>query len=317
MNRRVIAVAVVSILIGGAGVGFWFLRKPMEPNETVAPAGPGARRPELRIANARHRAPVVPSLVRRITDPSLHRATRIEAIRELPSDLSREELAALEDLFRQPPPADMSAAAWYVVINELMTVLAQPRLAWHDYGTVMSGLLSDRHLDPVIRDYAAQNLMTWLRGPVAAGLSEEQRIALLRSYLPVMEGTREAYEPVLGTSLMMICDLRDNCGEEALEPIRVSIEPVICGYVDGTVAASLANRISAIQAAGRIGIKPALPKVRTLARDSGTEPSIRLSCVAALGYFGDPADRPFLEELATGGSRLRFAAQQALLNQTR
>ena len=43
-------------------------------------------------------------------------------------------------------------------------------------------------------------------------------------------------------------------------------------------------------------------------------PSVRLSSIAALGYFADPADKPFLTDLAKSDSRLRFAAITALKN---
>lgn len=260
---------------------------------------------------------MVPSLVRRITDPSLHRVERLEAVRALPSDLSDEELAALAELFRQPPPSDISAARWYEFLNELMTVLAQPRYNWKDFGVVMTGLMTDRHVDPVIRDYAAQYLATWLRGPTGEALPEADSTALLRGYLGILEGGREAFDPVFGTSLMMLCDLRDKRGDEAILPIRSKLDPVIAGYVDGTVASSLSNRLSAIQAAGRLSIESALESVRSLATDTASEPSVRLNCVAALGYYAEPEDRRFLEELASGDSRLRYAAQQALTNYAR
>ena len=41
---------------------------------------------------------------------------------------------------------------------------------------------------------------------------------------------------------------------------------------------------------------------------------MRLSSIAALGYYALPQDLAFLEQLAKGQTRFRFAAQTALKN---
>ena len=307
MNRLAVISVGSLLLAGAAGLVLWNQRGP-EPSPAVT-GNPGAGVAPVR-PSGQHSA--VPAIVRRLADPSLHLDERIEAVRGLPTDLSDSETAALVAIFHQGTPGDTSASKWYVLVNELMEVMRQPRYEWDGFGEAMEDLMGDRHLDPVVRDYAAQHLAHWLgdtRNPTPSG---EQWARSMNSYLAVLGGEREAFEPVVGTSLMALSELHENRGPESLEPIREELGVLITGYVTGKRPASVANRISAIQAAGRTSMTGALPEIRELARNPDANPSLRLSSVAALGYFRDPSDKPFLEDLAASDDRLRFAAREAL-----
>lgn len=304
--------ALTSFLILSGVLGVASCRRSTD-SEGASPAGGagegGIQRSRLESSETRT---VVPALVRKIVDPALHRERRLEAIRNLPDELTEEELDGLAAVLREPVPASMSPGDWYVALNEIMRVLARDRLDWDGYGGAIHDLMVDRNVDPVIRDYASQFLALWLR-PTAGNVADPaQRQEWMSGYASILTGSREAFEPVFGTSLMMLCDLRDNGVSEDLDGLRPVIEETLPGVIDGTTGASLANRISAIQAAGRLKIGSALEVIRTFARDASTDPSLRLSSIAALGYFGQPEDRPFLEELVRGDSRLRFAARSAL-----
>lgn len=255
---------------------------------------------------------VVPTTILGISKPSAHLAERIDAVRGLPDDLSTSEITALIDLLRQPAPPNTSEKEWYVILNEIMEVLRQPRFQWAGYGDVMKEIMKDRNMDPVVRDYSAQYLSQWLGDSRMSHLTGYAWAPALETYLEVIGGEREALEPVTGTSLMAMSDLYEKAGSERFSGIRKRLDPLITDLVSGKRQTTLPNRISAIQAAGRMKVASALPEARRMAGDPDENSSLRLSSVAILGYFRDPADRPFLEQLSAGNEKLRFAAKEAL-----
>jgi hypothetical protein len=306
--KRVTSIAAgTSLALAATGLVFWNQKQPATP---VAPQ----LEPEVHHAPAPSagRRSAVPAMVKNLVDPARHLDERIEAIRSLPTDLSQAETAAVVEIFYQGTPDSTSAGKWYVLVNELMEVLRQPRHEWSGFGSTMEDLMKDRHLDPVVRDYAAQHLAHWLGDSRISAVTDEVWAQAMATYLTVLGGEREAFEPVVGTSLMALSELYEKRGPESFAPIRNQFAPLLSDYITGKRPASMANRISAIQAAGRISMSEALPQVRELARNPESNPSLRLSSVAALGYFKDPADKPFLEELASSDDRLRFAAREAL-----
>jgi hypothetical protein len=309
MKRITINVLAILLLALGIWLGIRLLSPPPEPTHTEN--APSRSRPPARSA-ARPPSPA-PILIRKLSDPSLHDAERISAIRDLPSDLSNEENQALIDLLRQPAPAGIGISDWYMVLNEIMEVLRQPRFVWPGYGEAMAGLTTDRHVDPVVRDYSAQHLALYL-----ADQAQTRQAASFRpgmdAFMSVLRGEREAHEEVTGTILMALCDLKSKRPAEDFAAYDQAIALVVTDFVTGTRPASRSNRISAIQAAGRMGYREALPTIREFARDGAPDPSLRLSSIAALGYFHDPADRQFLQQLAGSDDSLRFAAAEALKN---
>ena len=256
----------------------------------------------------------VPSLVRQLVDPSLHLDEQIRAVRNLPSDLSELELASLIELIRQPQPENTSLSVWSTVVNEIMNVLREPRFRWPDYGQEMAGIMIDRHVDTVTRDYAAQHLGKWLSHP-RDFYPENAFDTGLDGFVQLLGGDREAQQSVMGTALLSLCDLRRNRGEEPFGNHVEALEGVIYDLAVRKRPCSLPNQLAAIQAAGRMQVESALPAIRELAHSKEANPSVRLNSVAALGYYGSNEDIAFLEELSKSKDRLRFAAQTALENQ--
>jgi hypothetical protein len=311
MKRPVINILAILLLSVGVWIGVRSLSPPPAAVEGDRAPTPARTQASARAA-AKSPSPA-PILIRRLSDPALHRAERIAAIRELPSDLSSEENQALMDLLRQPAPERVGISTWYMVLNEIMEVLRQPRFDWPGYGEAMADLMTDRHVDPVVRDYSAQHLALYL-GDEAETRRADSFSPGMDAFLSVLRGEREAHEEVTGTILMALCDLKSKRPAEDFAAYDEPISLVVTDFVTGTRQASRSNRISAIQAAGRMGYREALPTIRAFARDGAPEPSLRLSSIAALGYFSDPEDRPFLQQLARSDDRLRFAATAALKN---
>lgn len=309
MKRALIYAAAILPLAGGLWLGVRLL-KPGGPDPvTAGPPPPPDARPGH--AATGHRSAPAPILVRKLADPVLHPAERIAAVRALPSDLSDQETAALCDLLRQPAPEQVGAATWNMLLNEIMEVLREPRFSWPGYGPAIAALMVDPNVDPVVRDYSAQHLSRYLatvadtRAPGSFGPGMD-------AFLTVLQREREAREEVTGTILMALCDLASKRPAADFAPYEARLSGVVGDFITGSRPASLANRISAIQAAGRMGLRNALPAIRAFARGAATDPSLRLSSVATLGYFADPADKSFLEQLAGSNDSLRFAAQSAL-----
>ncbi|MEM1084134.1 MAG: hypothetical protein AAGI48_08415 [Verrucomicrobiota bacterium] len=267
--------------------------------------------PRTRKANDK-RKPPVPHLVRQLTQPGKHLSEQIEAVRALPDDLDHAEFTALVDILHQTSPPKTDPGRWYTLQNEIMEVLRQPRFTREGYPGAMAGLVADRHADPVMRDYAAQHLALYL-GDRADSLPEETLNNALDALLGVLSGSREAHQQVAGTTLMALCDL-DTRRPGLLNTRRPVLEASIANFLAPESQASLANRIAAIQAAGRMTFTALRPEIRSLAEAETTNASLKLSSIAALGYFADPADKTFLTNLAEGSSKLRFAASTALKN---
>ena len=310
MKRTLITILATLLL---AGVAFMVLRTRSlsESQASVPPAfnGEGA---EVSRTTVPDTSPV-PVLVRKLSEPALHLEDRIQAVRALPSDLSEKESNSLMDLLREPAPAGINSGDWYVMQNEIMEVMRQPRFAWNGFGSAMEALVVDRHVDPVVRDYAAQHLTLYLAGePKEGSLSDG-----MNAFLTVLRGEREAHEDVAGTTLMALCDLHSQRPPAELAPYKEELGKIITSYADGSISASLPNWIAAIQSAGRLDVQAALPAIRRYVMEKAPNASVKLSSVAALGYYGDAADLPFLNELAASNDKLRFAAQAALDNHAR
>lgn len=257
----------------------------------------------------------VPYLVSQLLDSSNHLSEQVDALHELPSDLTEQELMALMAYLRQPMPATISSARWLNLANEIMVVLRQPRFEFAAYPTEMSSIVQDQHLSPMIRDYAVQHLTLYLEEK--AGVIEPQLFAhCLEALMQPLEDNRRESEGVAATSLMSLCDFHQRLGtrHEAVVVNRPEFEALVQSYLVPESGRSVALRIAAIQAAGRLQIPSATSTIRELASEDSPEHMLRLSSISALGMCGDIQDKHFLTDLAKGSSKYRFAAQAALTN---
>ena len=253
-----------------------------------------------------------PYLVNTLIDPSLHLDEQIEAIRALPTDLTDGEFQALIALLKDDVPSTMNESVWSTLQNEIMEVLRHRRFNLSQYPQAIAGILSDREASPIMRDYAAQHLSLYLSDR-ASSLEETVIHSSLNSLLTVLNGSREAEQQVTGTTLMALCDLNEK-QSQLLQSHRPAIDQAVLKLLDFNHPVTFSNRISALQAAGRLKVTEALPQVRQMATSEEIKHSYRLSAIAALGYYAEAEDQSFLEEVAQGDSKFRFAAQTALKN---
>ncbi|MEM1085138.1 MAG: HEAT repeat domain-containing protein [Verrucomicrobiota bacterium] len=309
--KSVLVTGTIGVLAAATAFLGWKAYGPGPSDTTSAPAVETAPRTDNNQPLNEAKAPV-PHLIRELTSPGKHLSEQIEAVRNLPDDLDEAEFEALIAILHQPSPPKTDLGRWYTLQNEIMEVLREPRYRWDGYPGAMSDLVTDRHADPVMRDYAAQHLALYL-GDRADRLESETTSAALDAFVDVISGSREAHEQVAGTTLMALCDLNSR-RPEILEDHRAALESAIEGLMSPDAGASLSNQIAAIQSAGRLDFPSLRPNIRSLAGSEAANASLRLSSIAALGYFADPSDRAFLTDLAEGESRLRYAARTALKN---
>lgn len=255
----------------------------------------------------------MPDRIAQLTDPALHHSRRLEVVRSLPDDLTNEEFDDLMGLIRGPMPDRLSADDWHEAANEIMKVLREPGFHIRSYGDSMAGLVLDQTADPVIRDYAAQHLALTLDRVTHDPTPADFHLAM-NAFLKVVADEHEAFNGVTGTILMSLSALSETFHHDDLAPYRARLGAAIVALATGVRNSSMSNRISAIQAAGRLGFPEALPAIRELARGPAPKPSIRLSSVAALGYFHQPEDREFLHKLAANDDALSKVAEAALRN---
>ena len=255
------------------------------------------------------RRQTIPHVVQDLLDTSHHFEEHLEMIRNLPTDLTRSELDALFELLEEGVPAGVKPNVWSTLQNELMIALRQPRFEVADYHSRLIDLVQDRAGDPLIRDYAAQHLVLHLQ---QSDLSQETRSETIQALLAVLDGERELKQQVTGTTLMAFCDLHQT-QPELLAPHLTAVSEAVSVLLDLEQPVSLSNRISAIQTAGRFRFTELLPSIQEMARSEVVNANFRLSSIAALGYYQEPADQEFLQTLVETDSVFRHAAEAALL----
>lgn len=294
----------------------WFAttyRKGEDRGASASKEGPSESAISSTQSSASQRPPRIPHLISSLTDPQLYMADQIEALHALPADLSEKELAALVDLLTQSPPIHIRSGDWLTLMNEVMVILRDPKFNFTQYPTAIGGILNDRHLDPMIRDYAAQHLALYL-DQNRQNLDSEALAVGVGQLLAVLHDQRETSEPIAGTSLLALCDFYERTPPESdlLVGERQALNGIIEQLVSGDRSAGMPLQISAIQAAGRLRIAEALPSIRRYAAGDHNDRMLQVSSIAALGSFGSPEDEALLSELSTGETKFRFAAQAAL-----
>lgn len=257
---------------------------------------------------------VTPHLVRTLIDPTLHLEEQVEAVRSLPDDLTAEEFQGLFALFSEPVPDHLTAAHWHTLLNEAMEVLRESRFAHHSYLPSLSVVLQDIHLDPTIRDYAAQHLALHLSTPILQS-NPTARKQGLEALLAAAAARRASELQVAGTSLMALCDHFENHPGD-LSAHENELGDLLGSIFEGENVSERSLLTSAIQVAGRLQIATHRDLILALSKGEGPLaerfPSLQLSAISALGRYQHPEDRPHLEALASKASPLRFAARNAL-----
>ncbi len=322
-----IVIALAIFLVAGGTIAWWQLGDhsiqyvgELDNAQKVDPAYPW--KSEI-VSSRKNAVPVStvqtnPALLK-LTDATLTWQSRIVLCDELLDSemLTEADVGALFAVLREHRPSDARnhRESWFVVANEIMEVMRERGIGADHYTTELSAIINDRAQHYVMRDYAVQHLSMWIY-PTTERAPGETDLALRAvglKYLVDLPGdTTLSHTSIPGTALMVIADLTERAPQEVTDPLWDQLTPVIQSYFEDGSAASLPNQVSALQAASRSRVIELHPMIRRLANDSKSNPSVRLSAVAALGNYGDTGDKNILYQIAKTEPRLRFAAEASL-----
>lgn len=271
--------------------------------------GGGSQREDIHPENASDISVAIKALV----DDSLPEHTRLEIARRIDHTLSDSDVDYLfEALGREP---ETNREQWWVVMNEIIEQMRRKGVGERRMTEVLVSLASDRTKGEVTRDYAIQHLSLWIAPAKSAvgGEGDSGQVAkALESIASTVGDPSLQNTSIPGTSIMALTSATERLPGEVMAPVWDKLDPMLASMIKGETAAPVATRTTAIQAVALRKSEVHLPLVQTMARDETIDPSLRLSSIAALGVYRSEDDRAYLQQIAGGNSRMKYAAQSAL-----
>lgn len=249
-----------------------------------------------------------------IKDRGTALSERLKAAREISTDLTNQELKELIAFLSKPLEKEGSEAE-LMAMNEVMDQLRVSGMACGEYATALCGLIREPGTHPVVRDYAMQHAVQWMReakrGQAPAKLDEADRKRLLDCMVSYLQSPVSPLETGFGTALNLIRAFIPEYPKEAAE-IFALCSPRILDISSGRESAPLGNRISAIQSMPALPDRAAaLSLVREMVGDTKTDSPVRLVTIATLGALGDDADLTILRQIQEDDRNLAYAARSA------
>ena len=281
-----------------------------------APAGePSAGERIASGGRERSRRAPVPERWMPLLDRDLPRAERLALASTIGPGLPPQDVDFLFASLSHRPPAG-EEEQWWSVLNEIMERMRKHGLGAERYSEILSSLILDSSQPDVVKDYAIQHLSQWL-APAAGGNAPGEgdtgrKQAALSAIARAIQNPGLAGGSVPGTGLMALADATPRLQPELSRQVWDGLQPFVLDTISGTGTASTATRVSAIQAVSLLDDPSYLPTIRKLASSDDADPSVKLSSIAALGVYGEEADRASLDFISKSGGRYRFAAAEAL-----
>lgn len=309
---------VATLAIAAAGVVVWQRAIPQAPvgqhplprdgrSSSVsapAPAIPAKALRPLQSAGVRDK-------VHALTDQALPYGARCESLAVLRRDLTPEEIDYLyEALAFRPDTRIGTPRDWWVVLNEIMVVLRNADFGTDRYPKALAAIIGDPTDSEVPRDYAVQHLSAWLGDP--SQQRTDFRQVAIDALVNAINDPTLGTTTIPGTAISTLTTASPDIPAAEQEALWSRLDPVLEQIVIGKTQASVVTRTSAIQSVAMRKREAVLPAIRELAAAADTEPSVRLSSVAALGFYGRPEDRALIERIRDNEPRLKFAATAAL-----
>ena len=256
----------------------------------------------------------LPTKSSRIANSEAALAERLKAAREISSDLTNEELKQLLAFLAQPID-ERNRENDLLALNEVMNRLRASGMACGEYATALCNLIRDPKTHPVVRDYAIQHAVQWMReahdGRSPAVITPEDLRLLLDCTIAFLREPTSLHETGYGTALNTLRTLETIAPEDTAE-IFEFCAPRIFEVAAGRESAPLANRVSAIQSLPALPDRAAaLTLVRGMASDSPTGSPVRLVAIATLGELGEFTDLTTLRQIQKSDSRVAYAARTA------
>ncbi|QQL43725.1 HEAT repeat domain-containing protein [Sulfuriroseicoccus oceanibius] len=306
---------LATVVIATTGV-VWYLNTPEDPESEGAqlPEAPQERHaasaPAPATASPRHETGKLNALL----DQTLTWQQRVELANQLlvPGQLAEQEIDALFACMSQQPAGNPEN--WFVVVNEIMEVMREQGIGSDRYTAELASVMVNPQVHPVVRDYAVQHLSMWVVPPTESSPGEAdpaQVIAVLDTFGALIVDQSLSHTSIPGTTAMALADVTTRNAEIA-SPVWQRITPQLSDLLNGGAQATVVTKVSVVQAAAIAGVRELEPLTAQLAGDPSTQPSVRLSSVAALGVHGNPERKQLLETIAQSDPRLRFAAAAAI-----
>lgn len=252
----------------------------------------------------------------------LHKYTeKAEQVRRINgSQLTAPEVDAFYALLDHQPTAHHES--WWVILNEVMEQIEKQGIAPERITTTFLGILQNKELPEIPRDYAIQHLAFWLT-PSLEGLDKPYELDPKKAKTAILAITKVLQEPELshssipGTALAALHYIQNGqVLPEVMDQAIESLHPWLDAVITKRLSTSSSTQAEAIQAAADFGLVEFTPKLRKFAYANKGEasPDLILRSIAALGQIGDTTDLPKLQQLAQSNSPHRYAAQSALQN---
>jgi hypothetical protein len=204
-------------------------------------------------------------------------AERLQAVRELGPELTRDQIAALQVFLKAPPPGDDGLEQFRALKNDVLNVLRQQATPAAGVTELLAAVFRDPAQDAVLRGYALQHAVIWYEQGASDVPDGRERIRALLS-----EAAREKSN-LAGTALLGLHRLSEHDGAlDAGEINRAAMRLVQAEETDP------ASRLTAMQVCAERGLTEALPVIESLAAASACVP-LRLSAIAAVGRLGGQA----------------------------
>lgn len=250
-----------------------------------------------------------------LTDHTVPVHYRLELAREIGSHLPEDEITALLDSLSLTPPAG-TEDDWWVIMNEIMEQMRKNGTSPDRYASSLTALIKDTGSQEVVKDYAIQHLSQWI-APVnpetSPGEADPAKVsAALEAIATAIADPALSQSTIPGTAIMAMVDASSRLDPDRTAPVWDGLEEYFTNVIDGSNPVGAPLRTSVIQAVAIRNLPQHLPAIRALAQAEQTDSGVRLSSIAALGYFASPEDRDFLKTLSTGTSAFRYAATAAL-----
>lgn len=310
MNRSILILA--GSLLLAAATAIWFLAikdKPVDSLEAEQTVGMPRHPDEFPVTLADK------SQWDTLTRDDLPRHQRLEIARHISASHDSADagtlFAALDHIPRSGAEED-----WFVILNEIMEQMRRNGLGADQYSTRLGEIAADSSRPEVVRDYAIQHLALWIAPGNPAMVPHEENSELvdqsIRHIAAVIQDPTVSHTSISGTALLALADISANLPRESASAAWDSLEPYLNGVILGETPSHLSTRVSAIQAVALTRQPQYLPMIREFATSETTEPSIRLSSIAALGVYSRREDTLLLKNLASGDNFYNHAANSAL-----
>jgi len=281
-------------------------------------------------------APVIhPSVAALLTPESTPITVRLATLGTLGNRLSPDDRRLLLRSITNTPPNGLTLDEWYSLANDIMQALRFQQPFTPEYTDSLVAFWNDKSLDPTLRDYALQQLRTWVADHDTRTCHEErpEKLALIQqTFLNAVTPGHPNCDPQstsTGTAMLALNEWLPipSLKTPAQAPPVNSFAPPFFKLLSAAAFQQLlltyaadttchrGVRSTALQLCSfrRVGV--ALPTARTILTDNSSPAILRLTAISLIGSLGVADDRALLTTFQKQNCRdplLQASIQKAL-----